>query len=774
MQEDVSLIPGPANLPLEVTTFVGRRSERGRIRELMSESRLVTLTGFGGIGKTRLALRVADERRRVFDGVYVVALGGLVDPQAVPDRVAATLGLRERPAESTLLTIVEYLRPRSVLLVLDNCEHVVEQAAVLAESLLRTCSGVHILATSREPLRIDGEVEHRVAPLTIPREVVGEEPLTRYEAVQLFLDRSRSVAPDFTLTDDNRDDIAGITNKLEGIPLALELAAAGLRIFSPSELNEQLTDKWELLGRGSRTAPYRHSTMGACIEWSFDLCAAAERLLWAKASTFVDGFDVDAAATVCFDPDDEPVVQTLASLVEKSVLTVSTHDGATRYRMLPPIRDRGRVELARMNRTAEAARRHKDYFLALVARSHEEWFGPQQLDWIYRLRREAANITAALDLCAAQPEYADAGLKAGSDLLNFGLVEGRFQQGRRWFDRILRTRPGDREIRARALRTAGLWATMQADFRSATSLIDEGRTLAHRLGGELEALFVHADGFVALYTGDLRRSEQLLGEAMGAFVKSGDQATLAHCLTSRALSRLLLGDLEGALDDHRACLEITEPAGEIWLKSWSLWIAALALWMGGDPTAAKQHAAQSLRGQRSIGESFGIAVLLETLALFSATTDPRTAATLLGAAQNDWDRIDTTTRILPALEPLHSESTESARAQLGETGFEAAWKEGRNLDRVSAIALALGEKPPQPSSTPGLGPGAAQTLLTKREQQISGLIHKGLTNREIAASLVISPRTAETHVEHILAKLGFTSRTQVAAWYADQHGAADQ
>jgi serine/threonine-protein kinase PknK len=774
LQEDVSLIQGPANLPLEVTTFVGRKSERGRISELMSGSRLVTLTGFGGVGKTRLALRVANERRRAFDGVYVVTLGGVVDPQAVPEQVAATLGLRERPAESTVLTIVEYLRPRTVLLVLDNCEHVVEQTALIAEDLLRTCPGVHILATSREPLRIDGEVEYRVSPLTIPREARSDEPLTGYEAVQLFLDRARSVTPDFTLTDDNRADVAGIINKLEGIPLALELAAARLRMFSPTELNEHLTDQWELLGRGSRTAPYRHSTMGACIEWSFDLCTPAERLLWAKASTFVDGFDVDAAAAVCFDPDDEPIVQTLASLVEKSVLTVSAYDGATRYRMLPPIRDRGRVELTRMGRSADAARRHKDYFLTLVARSHDEWFGPQQLDWIYRLRREAPNIAAALDLCASQPEYADAGLKAGSDLLNFGLVEGRFQQGRRWFDRILRTRPGDSEIRARALRTAGLWAAMQGDFRSATSLIDEGRTLANRVGGDLKALFVHADGFVALYTGDLRRSEQLLGEAADAFLTSGDQGTLAHSLTGRALSRLLLGDIEGALADHRACLEITEPAGEIWLKSWSLWIAALALWMGGDPTAAKQHAAQSLRGERNIGESFGIVVLLETLALFSAATDPRKAATLLGAAQNDWDRIDTTARILPALEALHSESTESARAHLGEAGYEAAWDEGRNLDRASAIALALGEQPPQSVSTPVLGPGAPHALLTKREQQISELIHKGLTNKEIAASLVISPRTAESHVEHILAKLGFTSRTQVAAWYADQHGDGGQ
>ena len=772
MKQDASLTQGLTDFPLELTTFVGRRSDRGRIRELMSQSRLVTLTGFGGIGKTRLALRVAHDSRRAFESVYLVPFAGLVDPHAVSDHVAGTLGLRGRSSELSIGKVVEYLRSRTILLVLDNCEHVVEEAAVLAETLLRTCPGVHILATSREALRIGAEAEFHVSPLTVPGNVLAEEPLIQYDGVQLFLDRARSRIPDFTLTEDNREDVADIVRKLEGIPLALELAAACLRSSSPRELNGQLTDRWELLGMGNRTAPYRHSTMAACIEWSFDLCGPAERLLWAKASVFVDGFDVEAAVAVCSDPsDDERIVETLAALVEKSVLTVSQHADTTRYRMLPPIRDRGLVELSRMGKDVELACRHKDHFVRLVARAADEWFGPRQLDWIYRLRRETSNIHAALELCAVNPEFADEGLIAGASLLNFGFVEARFQHGRHWFGRILRSQTGDPQVRALALRTASIWAAMQGDFESATSLLDEGQALATRIGGETEALFVHAEGFVALFAGDLRRSETLLGVASQALATFENDAVLAHCLMILALDQLLLGDLDSALATSRASLAIIEPANEIWLRSWSLWIAGLVLWMRGDQTAAKEHAVQSLRLKREIGESFGSATLLETFASFAVADDPRTAANLLGAAQNEWDKIETSTQILPGIDALHRKSTEAARALLGDALFEAAWRMGRHLDRATAIAIALAEEaPPLADETTSTGAKSMLSVLTPREQQTAELIHKGLSNKEIAATFVISPRTAEAHVEHILTKLGFTSRTQIAAWYGDRRG----
>jgi serine/threonine-protein kinase PknK len=769
MTEAVSISPEPADLPLEVTTFVGRRSDLRQLREVMSESRLVTLTGFGGIGKTRLALRMTTELRRVFDGVYVVPLGGVADPEAVPEQIAVALGLQGRSNRSATITVVEYLRARSVLLVLDNCEHVVEVAAVVADTLLRTCPGVHILATSRESLRTAGEVEYPVLPLTVPEHEAGEGPLHRYEAVQLFLDRARAIVPGFVLTDENRAAVAAISRKLEGIPLAIELAAARLRTFSPAELDARLTGRWEVLSRGSRTAPERHSTMAACVEWSFELCTPAERLLWAKAAVFVDGFELDAAAAVCSDePEGESIEETLASLVEKSVVTATEHQGVNRYRMLPPIRHRGRVELGRIGRDAELRSRHKDFYLDLIQRSHEDWFGPRQLDWIRRLRSERSNIRKALELCAMQPENAVEGMTAGAKLLEFGLVEGRFGLGRPWFERVLAGGRGDRETRALAMRTASIWAAMQGDIGSATDLLQEGQALATRSGGETLTLLTQAAGLVVMFAGDPTRAEALLSEAGREFAVSGNNAELAFCSVLLALDRTLLGDLDGALESHRVCLALTEPAGETWLRSWSLWIAGLALLTRGDAGAAQELAMQSLRLKRLIAEPMGIAVLLETIAWVAAATDPARAATLLGAAQNEWDKIDTSPRVLPGVGKPHREATDAARAQLGDAAFDLAWSHGRVLDHAAAIALGLQEPAPAVNAATSPRARASHSELTRRERQIAELVHMGLSNKEIAERLVISPRTAETHVEHILTKLGFTRRTQVAAWIGDQ------
>jgi predicted ATPase/DNA-binding CsgD family transcriptional regulator len=774
MTGSISLAEVPADLPLDVTTFVGRRSDRSRIRELISESRLVTLTGFGGIGKTRLALRMATELRRAFDGVYVVALGSVGDPKVVPDQIAGALGLQLRSRQSATTMVIEYLRPKRALVVLDNCEHVVEAAAVVTDTLLRTCSDVHILATSREPLRVAGEIEYPLSPLTVPAR--GQVPLHQYESVQLLLDRARAIVPDFALTDDNRAAVAAISRKLEGIPLAIELAAARLRAFSPTELNEHLTERWEVLGGGNRTAPYRHRTMEACIEWSFELCTPAERLLWAKSAVFVGGFELEALASVCSESQDsEPVEQTLASLVEKSVLFATRHPESNRYRMLPPIRQRGRVELVRSGRDAELRRRHKDYYAGLVARAHEEWFGARQLEWIARLRRESGNISKMLELCAVDPESADQGLSAGANLLEFGLVEGRFQEGRRWFDRILAGRAGDPETRALALRTACWWAAMQGDIVSATSLLDQGQALASELGGGTQIFLTQAAGFVAMYAGDPARAAQLLSQASRGFAESGDNAELAMCYVLLALDCILLGDADGALEHHRACLAITEPAGETWLRSWSLWMAAMALRTRGDATAADELVTESLRLKRLIAEPLGIAVVLETRAWFAAAADPEGAASLLGAAQNEWDKIDTTTRVLPGLGTPHREATDAALARLDVASFDLAWSRGRDLDQAAAIAIALKEQPaPPPDESSGRRSEGSHLVLTRRERQIAGLIRKGLSNKEIADTLVISRRTAETHVENILTKLGFTSRTQVAAWITDELESGNQ
>jgi len=779
MTEAVSFSQAATDLPLEVTTFVGRRSDRTRIRELMAQSRLVTLTGFGGIGKTRLALRMATELRRLFESVHVIALAGLTDPEDVPDEFATTLGLQGRSRQSATIATVEYLRSRTVLLVLDNCEHVIDVAAVMADTLLRTCPGVRILATSREPLRIQGEAEYPVAPLVVPSVTTAAEPLQQYDAVQLFLDRARAITPDFALTEDNRAAVAAISRKLEGIPLAIELAAARLRAFTPSQLDAHLTDRWELLGKGSRAAPFRHQTMAACIEWSFDLCTPAERLLWAKASVFVDGFGLDAAEAVCSGPDDpEPVEEILASLVEKSVVTVSREPAGNRYRMLPPIRNRGRAELARIGRNTEVGRRHTDFYLGLLSQAHGDWFGPRQVDWIGRLRRDLGNLAKSLTMSAVDPEGPDRALRAASDLLEFGLVESRFQRGRSWLDEVLASGSGDPGLRALALRSACLWAVMQGDVGAANRLLEEGQALAAGLDGDAETLFVQAAGFVALFSGDPTRAAQLLDEARRGFATTGNDRELAFCTVLLALDHVLLGDLDGALDHHSACLALTEAAGETWVRSWSMWCAGLAQWLRSDSTAAHELVAKSLRLKRLVGEPVGIAVALDTLAWFTAADDPERSAVLLGAAQNEWDRIDTS-QLLPGLGTPRKASTQAARELMGEEAFDLAVAQGRGLDQATAITVALDEQPAPgaAATTNRVGPNRTNrqpgSVLTRRERQIAELVHDGLSNKEIAETLVISPRTVEAHVEHVLVKLGFTSRTQVAAWIGEKLRSTD-
>ena len=768
MTEAFALPQMPGRLPAEVTTFVGRRFERSAVRELLSESRLVTLTGFGGIGKTRLAMRMASELRRAFpDGVCFVPLGALGEADEVPDQIAAALGLYGRSTQSGAVAVVDYLRERTLLLVLDNCEHVVHVAAVMVDTLLRNCPKVRILATSREPLRVDGEVGHPVSSLTCPvAGGSGKDGLRQYEAVQLFLDRARASAPGFVLNDTTGDAVAAIGRKLEGIPLAIELAAARLTTLSATELEKGLTDHWELLSRGRRTAPHRQSTMAACIEWSFDLCTPAERMLWARAAVFVDGFEHDAAVTVCLGrDDDEPVHETLASLVDKSVLATTRDGTTTRFRMLAPIRQRGLAELERIGEGAEERRRHRDFYLDLVAQAHDGWLSSSQLDWIDRVRREVGNIAEALELCADEPAGVDPGLRACGHLLEFIHVHGLFRQGRRWCERLLACPPGDPTSRALGLRAGCWWAALQGDVEAAQSLLAEGRTLTERLGGEIQVLMTEAAGLVAIYAGDLDDGERLLDDAIRGFTASGNEAESAHCWMLLAIVSALRGDAVRTLECHSAGLAITEPVGETWLRSWSLWAAGLAHWARGDNESALALQKECLRLEQLMAERLGIGTVMETIAWIVVATEPERAAVLMGAAQNEWDRIEASIDALPGLDVRHRDCMGVARGLLGEEAFDHAWSRGQSLDQASAIALCLEEEHQRRAIA--VAGSTTKDILTRRERQIADLIHQGLSNKEIAETLVISPRTAEAHVEHILVKLGFTSRNQVAAWVGE-------
>ena len=317
---------------------------------------------------------------------------------------------------------------------------------------------------------------------------------------------------------------------------------------------------------------------------------------------------------------------------------------------------------------------------------------------------------------------------------------------------------------------------MQGDIESATRLIEQGQALPGQRSDHKEAALTQAAGFVAMFAGDTTRAEQLLSKASRSFAASGDPAQHAFCEHLLALACSLLDDLDGSLAHHRTCMELTEAAGETWLRSWSMWTAGQALWTRGDIAAANDLVTQSLRLKWLLADPLGIAVLLETLAWFASPTDPERAAILQGAAQNEWDKIDTTSQVQPGLGPPHRQSIEAARDRLGNPAFDRAWSRGRALEQGTAVALALDEQHPSPGQQADQGSvtTSSHPILTRRERQIAELVHQGLSNKEIADNLVISVRTAETHVENILTKLGFTSRTQVASWFGEQTGSMDR
>ena len=428
------------NLPLELTSFVGRRTELSAVKHMLSSSRLVTLTGIGGVGKTRLALRTATDVAKNFaDGAWLVELGELRDETLVVDIVAAGLGLRDESSARPLLDVlIEFLSSRRLLLVLDNCEQVVDAAAKLADTLLRACPELRILVTSREALDIGGEAVLRLSPLAFPRPdsetTLGG--LSGYDAVALFADRAAAAVPGFELTDDNKTTVASICSRLDGLPLAIELAAARLRAISPEQILERLADRYSLLTRGSRCAPVRQQALSWSVGWSYDLCTPAEQQLWCQLSVFAGSFDLEAAEDIC-DGDLSPdqILDLLTALVDKSILTRTERNGSVQFRLLETLRDYSHDQIRQTDRYAELRRRHADWCRRLVRDAAADWFSPRQVEWMKRLEREGLNIRAALEFTLTNSP--EAALEIAGTIHPFGIARRRLTETRHWLDRAL-------------------------------------------------------------------------------------------------------------------------------------------------------------------------------------------------------------------------------------------------------------------------------------------------------------------------------------------------
>ena len=744
-------------LPAQPTGFVGRRREIAEVRRLLTSSRLVTLAGPPGVGKTRLAHRTGEEvARRYRDGTWAVELEGLRDPSLITHEVARALGLQAASTGWALETLAQHVRDRRVLLLLDNCEHMLDGCALLVDSLLRSCPHLQVLATSRQSLGIAGEAVFRVPPLSIP-----EKGSVDSEAVDLLVARSASVLRGPELDTGQRESAAELCRRLEGIPLAIELAAVRLKTLSIEQILDRLDDRFRVLGEGERTAPLHRRTLRAALDWSYALTSSEERTLWERLSIFPGSCDLSAIEGVCADQQlpAKEVLDALDGLVDKSVASATRAGTEMRYRMLESLRQYGLEKLRSRGAESALRSRHRDQFSMLCREAWTHWTDASQPRWLDRLEIDHHNLRAALDWCLENGE-ADIGCSMASDMWLYWEARGHLTEGRRRLEALLEAHRADDRVRAKALWVAGYLALGQTDVEAAIPLLQRSLELAEATGDSESAAFATQYlGLCRLFVGDLVGAAELLEQAVERH-QTNRQRAAAFALSDVAVIWMLEGEIGRAISVYEEALAMTDEGGDPWTRAHCLWGLGMSAWLSGDFTRAEQAEMEALRLSGNLDERTGIALSLEALAWISVSRgDFERSALIHGAALAIWGSIP---RRLP--EPLreHDQQREvDTRRAIGDERMGRLVEEGRRLDRAAAVARGLGTEEPSRTMSAAVGDKA---LLSRRELEVADLVAKGMTDREIAAQLVISQRTAESHVQHILTKLGFRSRSQIAAW----------
>ncbi len=813
----------PTNLPVQLTTFVGREREREEVKRLLADVRLLTLTGAGGVGKTRLALEVAAELvdpsasseqvrfagQAYPDGVWLVELASVADPALVPQIVASALNVGEVPDEPLIATVTSALRPGQHLLVLDNCEHLAAACAELADRLLRGCPRLQILTTSREPLGVPGETVWGVPPLSVPdpRVTIGTDEIAGCEAVRLFVDRARSIRPAFVLEDRNAAAVAEICRQLDGIPLAIELAAARLRSLGVEEIAERLDDRFRLLTMNTRTALPRQQTLRATVDWSYEMLPEPERRTLRQLTVFAGGWALEAAQAVVGSPEsvvqdtdtrapapvssssgaDGGVLDHLTRLVDRCLVQADEQCGRVRYRLLETIRQYAAEKARDAHEEAALRARHCDWFLALADQAGLALRGPEQAAWVERLELEHDNLRAALGWTVEAGD-AERGLRLGRALWRFWSYRGYLIEGRRWLDAVLSlTAAANRSaMYADVLFAAGRLAHQQGDYAAARPLFERSLNIAGQVGHrEVVAGALTQLGHLAVNADDYDAARDCYVKALAHRHQLGDTGEVAVGLAGLAYVTQVEGHYDRAGELYDEALTIVEALGDRSLVAYVVCrLGELALDQGRYAEARSRLEA-GLAIYQTLGARTRLPGVLEGFAALAAARGQSAGALrLAGAAAALRDAI--------AARPSPRESTwlcrglEPARVSLGERASTEQWELGRAASLEQAIAEALGEDAHEPnvaSRDAGTGKAAPATAprqpsdppdersgpLSPREREVAILIGRGRTNREIAEALVISERTAETHVTHVLGKLGFRSRAQVAVW-AMEHG----
>jgi predicted ATPase len=676
------------NIPLELTSFVGRGRELSEVKKALSAARLVTLTGIGGVGKTRLALRTASEVRTDFaDGVWLVELGELRDESMLVDVATATLGVRDQSAKPPLEVLIEFLCTRRLLLVLDNCEQVVDAAAKLAEALLRACPELRILATSREALGISGETVLPLSPLFCADTYSDPTSFgSENDAVTLFAERAAATVPGFALTAENTATIVQICSRLDGLPLAIELAAARLRAMSPDQILCRLSDRFALLTRGSRRAPSRQQTLAWSIDWSYDLCTPDEKQLWGRLSVFSGSFELQAAEDICGEnllPED--FLDLVSSLVDKSILLRTEDKGAVRLRLLDTLRDYGRDRLEQTGENPQLRQRHCDWYRQLAREAEAGWFSARQIDWLDRVHREQSNLREAMDFSIS--EGGQSALDFVADLHRF--LRGPFSEARRWIDRVLAAAPNEpTTARARALYAACMITSTQGDIVAATALVAEGRALVEQTADPIaRAAVAIGDGFTAITAGRLDHACECLKDALD---ERNSPLMRVGALITLGWAQELRGQSGPALACYEQALALSQAHGESMYRMIALLSMGVATWRHGEPNDAILMIRQSLELARLVNDRRTAAECLEALAWIAGEAgSQRTTAMMLGAATGLAHAVGSTSVPFAHLVVHHDDCENLARSTLGTKEFDVAHQEGYSLNFDDAIRLGL-------------------------------------------------------------------------------------
>ena len=790
------------NLPHDVSSFVGRERERAEAIGLLSKSRLVTLVGPGGVGKTRLALRVARDLLADFTGgVWLAELGPLNGPDLVPSVIGLAVGVRQQPGQAMVDTLANVFGNDSVLIVLDNCEHLVGACAALAERLLRTCPALSVLATSREPLGVPGEIIWPMPSLSLPpaaRRPPALDEVVACDAVKLFVERATAAQPRFVLNEGNAELIVRICRRLDGLPLAIELAAARLRVLSPVEIAERLENRFALLTGGARTAPARQQTLRATVNWSIDMLSEPDCRLFARLSVFPASFSIQAVEAVCAD---EPgaVLDALSSLVNRSlVITESGRDGETRYRLLETLRALAAEHLAASGQAEQVHQRHAEWFADQAARAELEFYGPHQGHWLRWVEREHDDLRKAVDWAIEGGDATSALRTASACSWSWGL-HMRWSESRALLQRVLSMSGALRPtaLRGRALLGLGEVSAFLGDLDAAQACFEETTAIGLEIADERLAMEGRgARQLVFQFLGDFTSLEAEAVHILEFARRTGytwaeirELETLAHVAASRgnrdqaaayltdgerlarstgdiwSLARVLeaLGDVRRSAGEHPR-------AGSLYRESQSLFaelglgpypgvihnLGYVAL-AAAEPWAAAEHFGEAMDLFRRVGDWRGAAeCVIGFGCVLSASGLTGEAVRLFSAGQAALAALGT--QLWPSNRRDYERWLANARNRLADSTFADAWAAGRKLTLESAIAAcAAGHvTSPHRAATP-------VSPLTAREREVASLVAKGLSNRQVAKALVVTEKTAANHLQRVLDKLDLHSRAQLAA-----------